>query len=376
MKKSLLALAVLGAFAGAAQAQSSVTLYGIVDAGVLYTTGNQSAAAGAVAGQTGNRIGFQSGIEATNRWGIRGSEDLGGGLAATFALENGFSSATGGMLGNGAAGTGPVAGKLFDRGATVGLKGGFGSVTLGRNWSPFVLSQIAVDSNGFSNFGSLNSLAFQATSANPVAQGFSYYWVDNSIVYNTPSFSGFDASLLYGFGNVAGDNGAGRTWSLSGKYANGPLTVAAGYFDSKNNGALVNGAAVPTTESGQRAWHIGGKYNFGVATAHVEFANYKNPFQSDLFNTDFWSIGAAAPIGTNMVFLANWIHKKDKNVSDRNADLFKFAVDYNFSKTTTAYVNLGFTRNKRLGNTGLLNSGYTVAGENQTALGVGLRKAF
>src|ERR1035437_4012216 len=133
MKKSLLALAVLGAFASAAQAQTSVTLYGIVDGGILYASGKNA---------NGDKSwAYTSGIESTNRWGIKGSEDLGGGLRGTFALENGFSSATGGMLGAPAGGANNpnsvsgLTGKLFDRGATVGLAGNFGSITGGRNWS-------------------------------------------------------------------------------------------------------------------------------------------------------------------------------------------------------------------------------------------------
>src|SRR4051812_48614424 len=111
MKKSLLALAVLGAMASAAQAQTSVTLYGIVDGGLLYRSGLPAV----VGTGTDSAWSFGSGIEATNRWGIRGSEDLGGGLSATFALENGFASGTGGFLGSGA--TTAISGKLFDRGA-------------------------------------------------------------------------------------------------------------------------------------------------------------------------------------------------------------------------------------------------------------------
>jgi GBP family porin len=371
MKKSLLALAVLGAMASAAQAQTSVTLYGIVDGGLLYRSGLNAAG--------DSSWSFGSGVEATNRWGIRGSEDLGGGLAATFALENGFTLGTGGNLGSLGAAVPSVNGKLFDRGATVGLKGNFGTLTMGRNWTPFVMSQIAIDSNGFSNFGSLNSLAFQARNTSSLNQGFVTYWVDNSFVYTTPNFSGFSVSGMVGLGGVTGDNSAGRSLSLSGTYANGPLAVAVGYIDSKSNVAL--GSAVATTESTLRATHLGGKYNFGPATVSLEWANYRNPFASTgpaatNFNTDFWDLGASIPVGTNMVVYLNYLNKRDKNDSSYNGNLYKAALNYNFSKTTTAYVNLGFTRNQANSTMGVQNSGATAAGQNQTAFAVGMRKAF
>jgi predicted porin len=378
MKKSLLALAVLGALASAAQAQTSVTLYGIVDGGLLYRTGVNAA---------GDRQWlFGNSIEATNRWGIRGSEDLGGGLSATFALENGFNLGNGNSLG--ASGLPVLAGKLFDRGATVGLKGSFGTLTMGRNWSPFVLSQIAIDSNNFSNFGSLNSLSFQlipggATNlAANYGHGFSYYWVDNSLSYTTPNFNGFSAGVLYGLGGVAGDTSAGRTLSVSGTYANGPLTVAAGYFDSRLNGATGGSnqtvtviPTIPNTESGQRAWHLGGKYNFGPVTASLEYANYKVPYLSSL-NVDYWDLGASIPVGPNGVVYLNYLNKKDKDVSNNNGQLYKIAYNHNFSKTTTGYIDLGFTRNNSTGTLAVQNSSYTGAGQNQTALAVGMRKAF
>lgn len=376
MKKSLLALAVLGAFATGAQAQStSVTLYGIVDGGLLHSTGN--------AATNGTRFGFTSGIEATNRWGIRGREDLGGGLAATFGLENGFNLGNG--VNNGAligAALGSVNGKLFDRGATVGLTGGFGSVTLGRNWTPFVLSQVFVDSNNFSNFGSLNSLAFQAHNAGgalaKINRGFTYYWTDNSISYTTPNLGGFTGSLLYGMPGVVGNNTAGTTLSASGVYRNGPLVASIGYFDSKNNAVAVNGSAAPNTTSGQRAWTVGGKYNFGVATVGLTYADYRDPSTSGATEerTKFWDLGASVPFGGSAIFYANYINSRDAVTSTRNSQLYKFAVDYNLSKTTTAYVNLGFTRNNSAASMGVMNAGYTAAGQNQTALGVGMRKAF
>ena len=117
MKKSLLALAVLGAFAGAASAQTNVTVYGLVDAGIQRTDTDNS----------GARWGLDSGLQSGNRLGFKGSEDLGGGLSAIFTLESGFNLDDG---------TQAQGGRLFGRQAWVGLNGGFGTVKFGRQYTP------------------------------------------------------------------------------------------------------------------------------------------------------------------------------------------------------------------------------------------------
>ncbi|RZI41890.1 porin [Herbaspirillum sp. HC18] len=113
MKKSLLALAVLGAFAGVASAQTNVSIYGVADVGIERTKLSP--------GQSTTRL--SSGIQSGSRLGFKGSEDLGGGMSAIFALENGYD------ISNGALGQG---GLLFGRQAWVGLNGGFGAVKFGR----------------------------------------------------------------------------------------------------------------------------------------------------------------------------------------------------------------------------------------------------
>lgn len=119
MKKSLLALVALGAFAGAAHAQSSVTLYGIIDEGFIFNNNAKGV----------HLYGLSSGVMQGSRWGMRGTEDLGGGLKALFVLENGFNVNTGG-LGQG--------GLEFGRQAYVGLSSGFGTLTMGRQYDSVV----------------------------------------------------------------------------------------------------------------------------------------------------------------------------------------------------------------------------------------------
>jgi GBP family porin len=192
LRRAGLLAAIVTAMVGGAHAQSSVVLYGIVDAGVLYKTGAGPRGAG------GPSTGVVSSIESTDRWGLRGVEDLGGGIAATFNLENGFRLNNG--QGIGMTSTSSV---FFDRGATVGLKSTLGWIQLGRNWSPFHDELALNDTSGFINFGSLNTISYQTGSGYTGAQ---YYWADNSVRYTSPRIAGFQGSALYGFGGTpAGD---------------------------------------------------------------------------------------------------------------------------------------------------------------------------
>ena len=132
MKKTLLAMALSAAVAPAAFAQTNVTLYGIVDAGIEYARLSDGG---------GNAFRVQPGIQSCNRWGLRGTEDLGGGLKAIFTLEAGFNIDTGAFGNNGAVTNSPAVGALegqgaFGRRAFVGLESGFGQIYLGRDYTP------------------------------------------------------------------------------------------------------------------------------------------------------------------------------------------------------------------------------------------------
>jgi predicted porin len=396
MKKSLLALAVLGAFASAAQAQTSVTLYGILDAGLNYTNA-QNAANDSVLRYTANEI--------SSRWGIRGSEDLGGGLSVTFGLENGFNLGSGVMNGAPAApGSGAsnpqAAGKLFDRGANVGLRGSWGHVQLGRiGFSPFIDSQLAIDTNSFSNFASLNNLAFVfGSNISGANQATMMYWVDNALKYTSPNMSGFTVSGLYGLGQAAGNTTRNRTVSLGATYVNGPLAIGAGYYDSKNAAALYagvagNGSALASVaqtalatqlatvtaadDSVVRASQIGVKYNFGQFALGLNYSNYKNPSLSTTYNTDYWNLGGTYSITPTLLLTGNYIRRQDKNLSSNNGNLYKVGVKYTLSKTVFAYADLGRATNSATGQWGVLIGQATgVAGQSQTALAAGLVKFF
>jgi predicted porin len=215
---STLSLALLGV-TGMAHAQSSVTLYGLIDESVQYVN-NATPNGGSVVGLVGGNL-------QGNRFGLKGTEDLGGGLKAIFQLENGFDINTG-KLGQG--------GLMFGRQAYVGLTGDtWGTVTLGRQYDPLV--DMVQPLTGDNYFGS--------TFATPgdVDNNDNSFRVNNAVKYVSPVWSGFQIEGLYALGGVAGSTGSGQTWSGAATYANGPFSLAAGYLHASNSNSLATRTA-------------------------------------------------------------------------------------------------------------------------------------
>ena len=214
MKKSLLALALLGAFSGAAMAQSSVTIYGVADLGLRHVKDGTA---------TGSTTSLTSGTEQSSRLGFKGTEDLGGGLKANFVFETGLNIDSGTSQGG-----------AFGRKATVGLSGDFGSVDLGRDktinnqfidaFDPFASSYI-------NNGSGLSSLYFYGnnTPLTPTANNTTAGRVNNAIFYNTPNWDGFRGSATYGFGEVAGYRKLGSSYGVTLRYTNFGLDVGYSY---------------------------------------------------------------------------------------------------------------------------------------------------
>jgi len=229
MKKTILAMAVLAACMSTASAQTSVTIYGIVDAGITHVTND---------GPVGDRTTVDAGQMQTSRWGFKGVEDLGGGLKARFGLEGTLLNDTGAAGVN----TGnPPTTSLFDREATVGLSGAFGSIDIGRQnilgigsvglADPMGLAFAATSPNVL--FGAMN---FGAVYGNYGANGpgNSALRQTNSIKYVSPSFAGFGFGLMRAFGEQGNGIQKGSYQGASVFYNAGPLGVAGAYARMKN----------------------------------------------------------------------------------------------------------------------------------------------
>jgi predicted porin len=277
MKKSLLALAALGTFAGVAHAQSSVTLYGIVDAGFVYN--NNSQGQKLYSTSAGNLQG--------DRWGLRGTEDLGGGLKALFVLENGF-NAFNGTLGQ--------KGDEFGRQAYVGLSSQFGTVTLGRQYDS------VVDYTGALEVGSQWG-SFYAAHPGDLDNMNNSNRVNNAIKYASANYSGITFGGLYSLGGVAGQFNRNQIFSGGVGYAQGPLTLGVGYFNVKNpnfsffgnnsqsstTGSNMSGSQVYSGFASAKTQQViaaGGAYTFGPATVGGTYSN-----------TEFKDLGQTAVAG-------------------------------------------------------------------------------
>jgi len=288
MKKSLIALAVLAA-SGAAMAQSSVTLYGIADIWVGKVKG-ESAVAG-------------SGGLATSRLGFKGSEDLGGGLSATFQFEQAIN------LGNGATNA-----KTFDRQANMGLAGGFGTLKLGRNWNAMD------DVFGASNSGFDSALSANNVWAASYGESGTYTGAaDAQLYYATPEFAGVSGAVSTQLsGNVPA--GAQRISAGHVKYAGGPVAVALGF---------------EKTAEGQKGTMLNGSYDLGAAKLLASYYTTKDTGGTVGLKVNSYQLGADVPLGAVTLSVGYASSKVDG--ASESAKGFGVAAGYSLSKRTMVY---------------------------------------
>ncbi|WP_322058408.1 porin [Paraburkholderia sp. J63] len=216
--------AALGAFAAflsvPVYAQSSVTLYGIIDIGLSYTNSAQTSVVRGTP-QGGSQFALTD-AHATglsgSRWGLRGSEDLGGGLNAIFVLENGFLANTGALAQGGAE---------FGRQAFVGLSNPFGRVTLGRQYDPLIdfVQPFAASGSWAGYMGAHPDDLDNLTNTNRI---------NNAVKITTAKFGGFSAGALYSFGGVPGSTTQNQIWALGAGYTGGSFAFGAGYLNARD----------------------------------------------------------------------------------------------------------------------------------------------
>jgi predicted porin len=329
---STLSLALLGA-TGVAHAQSSVTLYGVLDDSIQYVSN--------VGGKS--LYNMAAGNLQGNRWGMKGTEDLGGGLKAIFQLENGFNPNTG-SLGQG--------GRMFGRQAYVGLTGdSWGTVTVGRQYDPLVdlVQPLTADNYWGSTF----------TTAGDVDNNDNSSRTNNAVKYTSPVWGGFQFEGMYALGGVAGQTGSGQSWAGAATYATGPFSVAAGYFRLDNAASAVprttwGGTSDGTFDGGlennayQTAKSIGiasvaAQYVVGPITTGLRYSNvqYKPDAASGFGTTEKYNVGAgfvnyqvtpAALLGLGYTYT--------HGNGDATATYHQISLggDYNLSKRTDVYL--------------------------------------
>ena len=378
MKKTLLAAALLAGFAGAASAQSSVTLYGVVDGGLRYQQVSRNNLDGT------NNFGVAYGQQSGNRFGMKGVESLGNGNNAIFMIESGFD------LGNG---TSQQGGRLFGRQSWVGVQNdAWGEVRLGRMLSlttDYLVN--AVDPFG-AGFGQLN-MGNAFTSGNTLR-------LDNVLMYKTPTMSGFQAGLGYSFATGLSSNGgttgygfesSNNTRQLTAglKYANGPIYAAASYEKAyAANSTVVNGQSVNN-------WNIAGSYDFKVVKLAAGYGQTRDGFWAgsgaggtgaSLATTpsgtttalvfapnagyNSYIVGATIPVNAVSRVLLSWTMIAPSGSTKtlynaQNQQSLNLGYTYDFTKRTNLYTYVGQTSNYA-----------TVDTAKSTVVGLGMRHQF
>ena len=343
-KKSLLAVAVLGTAAGFACA-ADVTLYGKVDAGFVFNQTKVEKATGAT--EKTNSFGLESGVSASSRFGLKGSEDLGNGLKVGFKLENGFRADSGELKSSS---------RIFDREASVTLSGDFGALSMGRM-------------GGVGSFAGVDSVygtadAFDGGDNDILGLAVSDRY-DNMVQYQTPVFAGVQGTFQYSFkqdttkdklreGSAASDRYMGA--ALNGSF--GPVQAVLGYefFNYASN----NGSVAYDVEDGQIVY-LGGNYDCGFAKTFVMAQYFKdlsgdqlNAVSNDVFAGDNTYEGYGLHLGTQFAALAGdftiGAYYVDGNTVEDNSaferDLTYYGVgaryEYALSKRTGLYTGVGY----------------------------------
>lgn len=326
MKKTLIALAAVAA-TGAAFAQSSVTLYGVADISVGKTNvdGDKFKAYAASALNNG-----------TSRWGVRGVEDMGGGLKAGFNFEQGLS------LGDGTT----TNGTAFGRAAWVNVAGGFGEVRLGRSLTTSFYSVADWELTGTANYSVVaNQFGFAGAGSRN----------DAALMYFSPNFNGFKfgASTVLKGNLSAADIAAGKEakYDFSLGYGNGPITASFAYNTQKN---------------GNKGMSLGGKYNFGAFAVAASYQESKVEATSAVLGKGF-TIGGTANLGPVALTLDV---ARDTEFKDTDVLL---EAKYPLSKRTFVYGAVLRDGKGKKGSTGEINS---TGVDNVTGYALGLRHNF
>lgn len=334
-KKTLAAVAVLGAFAGSAFA-ANVTMYGVVDTGLGFTSKDKGY------GEEINTFDMRSGQNSGARLGLKGEEDLGNGVKVGFVLENGFDTDDG-ELGNG--------GRLFGREALLYVGGDFGELGMGRQ------GELASGNGRYGIFGgkvSPFSTGWSDIAGHKYVMGAGFDRMDNTITYKTPTFAGFNVLAQYSFkkdGTSAareGSSAVDRQYALGASFTAGDLYFTGIVTQTNLNSLGTKDVEDPLTVS------LGGNYNFGVAKLYVATQYFKDSGlavkmiqndQAGKFDGFGLSVGADVPaFGGTAKVLVGYMDAEDQSPNANDVQRYTFSVGYEYplSKRTFVYGGAGY----------------------------------
>lgn len=339
-----------------AQSTTNVTIYGIVDAGIEYTHGV------AAAGRKENLTRLNGSNQLASRWGLRGTEDLGGGVKAVFNLENGFSPDTGNIL---------QSGRLFGRASVVGVESPWGTVLAGRQRNTIFDLILVYDPLPLATYG---------VTAHDNA--FFTQRPDNSIKYSYKA-GPLSGSLLYSFGRdaltgtpagsqseVPGNSRIGRQMGASLNYAAGPVSVAFGYDQQQ-------GVTAATASEADRRYLLAGIYDIASTRTKLYAGVVRRENDVPAIDTTshiYW-VGFKQGI-TGQLGLAAQLSRATQSGSPNKATLLGTSLYYDLSKRTQLYLNMAYVKNDGASAQGVANSTPAVPGENQTGVVSGIMHRF
>lgn len=354
----------LVAFAAAcpAIAQSNVTVYGLIDSGVEYLTNANNA------GDSLTRMPNVTGGLMPSRWGMRGTEDLGGGLRVSFVLEGGFAPDMG---------TAGQGGRLLGRQAWVGLNGSWGTLSVGRTYSMIFYSLLGADVMGAAIYaaGSMDDYLPNARHDNSV----SYMGKFGGLTVGATYSFGRDASASGGPaatncpGEAAGDSSTCRQWSALAKY-DSPGWGAAVAFDKKNGGATASYGLDSSSKSDERLV-VNGYVMVSTVKVGAGLIRRDNEGSATTPRSNLWFLGASVPFWSSFVFDAQWA-SLDLKDSPNDAQLIALRVVNNLSRRTAVYVTAGYIDNRADSAVSVSGGGTVGTGMSQTGVMVGMRQSF
>lgn len=344
-------------------AQSNVTMYGLIDAGVSY-----------ISNEGGHSVAkFDDGIYAPNLFGIQGAEDLGGGTKAIFKLEDQFQVGTGAT----------VQPALFGRNAYVGLDDPrFGKLTLGNVYEFMFTSLTEAQNTPGLISGGLYSFAagpFQKLGIPQNPTGW-FGWartngipINNAVKYQSPKIAGLSFGALYSFGGVAGSFGSNSGMSFGLNYDHGPFGLGAAYTEQKYPGAVSGSPQIAI-----RNWGVGAHYALGSTLTSANLVTVRNEltgayaYAGQLATN--WQITPAFSLGLSYMYM-----KGNEALDDNHANQLNAILSYSLSKRTMVYAEGVYQRANSGANAdinGILNPGGSSSSASQAIARVGLRTTF
>ena len=383
MKLKFGSLAALALFASAAHAQSSVTLYGVVDTGVLYQSTSAANFSG-TAKNLGSVWQLKDGGIYSSIWGLKGTEDIGGGYKINFKLQGSFTA------NNGKSGLSDTPGvtAVFNQITTIGGSGWFGSIDAGRQIIPMIYAMADTDVRSAQYFGSiltawlgLNQAAgWPGTSTNaPIGALYD----SNAIVYNSPKFYGASLALEYAPGGVPGQFQGGTRESAVLKYSNYGLNLAGVYYSGHDTNPFAGNypttpAAPATGRNNNNFYYVGAMYTISGFSISGSFSssNASSLFTKATYNFEMISAGLGYQFSPAFKVTSGYYYLKDRNNSANHSSEVAVGAEYNVSKATKAYAQVGYVSNKGTMNQTIIYGAPVAPGQSTTAAMVGIRHAF